>query len=170
MGGVRQQMWIEGTRPPDLESDRCWTPRAIVDAAARIMGGIDTDPAWHPDSHVRPRVHGWTWEDDGLSCAWAGRVWCNPPYSDPAPWIERLALHDGPAMALVKLDPTTAWWRRAQASAAALCLLAKRVRFEGGFAAGGAAPFPCALFAWRVAQPICAPELGRWFRLGGAAG
>ena len=30
---------------------------------------------------------------DGLSQPWEGLVWCNPPYSGPAPWIERFIEH-----------------------------------------------------------------------------
>jgi phage N-6-adenine-methyltransferase len=29
-------------------------------------------------------------DDNGLACAWDGeRVWCNPPYSDIRPWVEK---------------------------------------------------------------------------------
>lgn len=27
--------------------------------------------------------------DDGLAVEWYGDVWCNPPYSDPLPWVQR---------------------------------------------------------------------------------
>ena len=32
--------------------------------------------------------------DDGLNQTWFGRVWMNPPYSNPKPWIERFIQHD----------------------------------------------------------------------------
>lgn len=34
----------------------------------------------------------WTREDNGLLQDWRGRrVWCNPPYSDLRPWVEKAA-------------------------------------------------------------------------------
>jgi hypothetical protein len=34
-----------------------------------------------------------TIEDDGLSVDWLGLVWCNPPYSNPTPWIKKFREH-----------------------------------------------------------------------------
>lgn len=31
--------------------------------------------------------------EDGLVTPWAGRVWCNPPYSAPTPWIDKFISH-----------------------------------------------------------------------------
>jgi DNA (cytosine-5)-methyltransferase 1 len=36
----------------------------------------------------------YTASDDGLSQPWDGVVWCNPPYSDPSPWVKR-AIDEG---------------------------------------------------------------------------
>jgi hypothetical protein len=36
--------------------------------------------------------------DDGLATEWKGRVWMNPPYSNPLPWIDKFIAHgDGVA-------------------------------------------------------------------------
>ena len=32
-------------------------------------------------------------DDDGLSQAWSGRVWMNPPFSNPTPWMEKFLAH-----------------------------------------------------------------------------
>jgi hypothetical protein len=31
--------------------------------------------------------------DDGLTSAWFGLVWMNPPYSKPTPWIDKFIEH-----------------------------------------------------------------------------
>jgi hypothetical protein len=40
-----------------------------------------------------PAADYYTMEDDGLTSPWHGRVWMNPPYSNPTPWVERFMDH-----------------------------------------------------------------------------
>lgn len=42
-------------------------------------------------SHANARLrHYWTAEDDALAQDWTHeRVWCNPPYSDLQPWVDK---------------------------------------------------------------------------------
>lgn len=56
--------------------------------------------------------------DDGLAQSWAGqRVWCNPPYSDIRPWVEKAwrEWHSGQAELIVMLLPNNrceqGWWQ-----------------------------------------------------------
>jgi hypothetical protein len=72
-------------------SDDYYTPRAVFDAMGLTFdidvcappGGIE----WIPAKRY------FTQEDDGLLQPWEGRVWMNPPYSAPAPWIDRFIEH-----------------------------------------------------------------------------
>ena len=58
-------------------------------------------------------------EDDALSQPWHGRVWMNPPYSKPQPWIDRFIEHKngialiptstGKWMSQLWQEPITSW-------------------------------------------------------------
>lgn len=59
-----------------------YTPRHVTDAARRVMGDIDLDPASCEMAQEWIGAHRYyTQEDDGLAQPWYGRVWLNPPYS-----------------------------------------------------------------------------------------
>jgi len=143
------------------ESDSCFTPAYIIDAVTRIVGEIGTDPCWDPRSLVLPVV-GYIEAERGECQTWHGPVFCNPPYSNPAPFMARCSAHYAPTIALVKLDPSTAWWRD-NVRDCFVCLIDHRIRFLGGYAGGGTAPFPSALIAWRCSLTACKAEaLGQW--------
>jgi hypothetical protein len=75
-----------------VTSDDCYTPRWVFDA----MGlEFDLDVAAPPGGpwHV-PADRYYTAEDDGLTQPWDGLAWCNPPYSNLRPWVDRWAAHD----------------------------------------------------------------------------
>ena len=55
-----------------------------LDAVRAVLGSIDLDPA---SSDIAQRTvkatQYFTRDDDGLTKAWHGRVWLNPPYAQP---------------------------------------------------------------------------------------
>ena len=93
-----------GHQSAAMLNDEWLTPPAIIKA----LGEFDLDPC---SPIARPmdtaRQH-FTIEDDGLSRAWFGRVWLNPPYgARAAVWLRRLMTH-GTGTALIFARTETA--------------------------------------------------------------
>lgn len=152
----------------DVGSDACFTPKYIIDGVIEALGKIDCDPCWHPDSNVPDGPWRYDGKDrgDGLEGEWGGRLWMNPPYSDPLPWADRFRMHaqneEQACIALVKLDPTTKWWKglldaRVGRFETLIGLVDHRIKFEGSFAGGGTPSFASAF----IAAGILAPRLKR---------
>lgn len=105
-------------------------------------------------------------EKDGLAQPWAGeRVWCNPPYSNVRPWIEKAwAEQGGGVRVIVMLLPANrteqSWWqdlvepRRDTDRRFTVEFLPGRIRFlrPGQLAIGPneRPPFGCCLLVWRA--------------------
>jgi phage N-6-adenine-methyltransferase len=103
-------------------------------------------------------------EDDGLAQSWAGeRVWCNPPYSDIRPWVEKAQDEYPHAGCIVMLLPANRteqkWWqelvepyRDREMSALYTEFLPGRLRFiRAGATEVGPnerPPFGCVLLIW----------------------
>jgi len=104
-----------------VTSDDCYTPKWVFDA----MGlQFDLDVAAPPGGpwHV-PAGRWYTAEDDGLTQPWDGLVWCNPPYSGFAPWVDRWAAHPTGVLMGYEL-PEVRWKPHVYAAAEAVAFLA----------------------------------------------
>ena len=121
----------------DYESDEWYTPQEYIDAARAVMGAIDLDPATSEMAQtvVRAGVY-LTRFDDGLAqVRWLHqRIWLNPPYSNPAPWIEKLVREHisgvfcTEAIVLVNNATETSWFQLLL-ERFPVCLPARRLAF-----------------------------------------
>lgn len=122
------------------DGDEWYTPANIIEAARRVLGGIDLDPAsceaankivgareyYSPEKGV-----------DGLAQAWRARAaWLNPPYSDTSAWVERLvaeyrAGNVAEAIVIVNAKTETAFFELLWEHAA-ICFVRGRIAFVPG--------------------------------------
>lgn len=114
-----------------------YTPPDIIERARAAMGGIDCDPASNATANrnVKAEVF-YTAGDNGLNQEWHGRVWMNPPYSNPlcsqfceALTKKQLAGEIEQACVLVNNATETAWFQSMLRVANCVCFLTGRVKY-----------------------------------------
>jgi len=85
---------------------------------------------------------------DGLSREWGKRVFMNPPYSDPTPWVRRAyeeSQKGAVVVAILRGDTSTKWFHDRVYPYAEIRFLKGRVKFGGG----NPAPFASIIAVWR---------------------
>ena len=114
-----------------------YTPPKYIEAARRVMGGIDLDPCSSEvaQEYIKADIY-YTIDDDGLEYVWAGRVWMNPPYGREL--VERFCeevvdqFDSGSidqACVLVNNATETNWFQNMMSSACSVCFITGRVKF-----------------------------------------
>lgn len=123
------------------------------------------DVAASEDNAKLPRYY--DREDDGLAQSWEGeRVWCNPPYSDIRPWVEKAWAEDAELVAMLLPANRTeqGWWqdlvepyRDRAGSPLTTEFIRGRLRFvapgEDEVGPNERPPFGCVLLVWNKARP-----------------
>jgi phage N-6-adenine-methyltransferase len=110
-----QQTGKRGARP---EVDNLATPPEVFDPLHRRFR-FTLDACALPHNAKLPRY--FMPEQDGLAQPWTGeRVWCNPPYSNIEPWVEKataesMIVFQGAALIVMLLPANRTeqgWWQR----------------------------------------------------------
>jgi hypothetical protein len=127
------------------------TPPHILEA----LGPFDLDPCASENRPWDTASQHYTIKDDGLTQAWSGRVWCNPPYGPKMrPFLEKLATHPGGGVALVfARTETRAFFDNVWDKATAILFLKGRLKFhKPDGEVGGTAGSPSVLIAYGEAD------------------
>ncbi|MDE7440914.1 MAG: phage N-6-adenine-methyltransferase [Muribaculaceae bacterium] len=106
-------------------TDEYYTPLEIV----RSLGHFDLDPCAAPGHATSDTLY--TKEDDGLTKEWTGRVWLNPPYSQPLLrlFLERMAEHGNGIALLFNRCDNLMFHEIIFRRAAAMRFLRRRIHF-----------------------------------------
>lgn len=153
--GLSWAVWATITKEPSPPSDEWATPRWLFDHFDRefrytldaCAKGWNAKTLWYADF-------------DGLELGWDNNVvWCNPPYSNIAPWVEKAHRETQQrcplATVLVPCVPDRKWWAlHVEGKAEVRCLTRSllpsgRIHFEREDGTAGRAPFPSALLVYR---------------------
>jgi hypothetical protein len=108
------------------KNDEFYTPKFIFDAlglsfTTDVCAPVDGVP-WIPaDKH-------YSLETDGLAQDWHGLIWCNPPYSNATPWMDKFMAH-GNGIALVPTSKAK-WFKRLWQEADSILMLESAFKFE----------------------------------------
>lgn len=133
-------------------SDEKATPPYLTRRINRSIDGFNVDVAAGAEKSPIADER-YTIEDDGLVMPWFGKVWCNPPYSEPHKWVnkasEEWSKDDVDLIVfLVKGDSSTNWWHDLYELASYVCFIDRRLSFGEG---SNSAPFPNHIFT--VGEP-----------------
>ena len=110
-----------------------YTPTKIINSAIKVMGEIDLDPASSEiaNQNIQAKKY-YTEEDNGLSKEWHGKVWLNPPYSQPEidNFSQAVIEKDfDEIMVLVNNATETKWFQRIAKKSNCICFINKRLKF-----------------------------------------
>jgi phage N-6-adenine-methyltransferase len=115
-----------------------YTPSQYIEAARKVMGAIDLDPASSDEAQKTVRAKRYlTAADNGLNHEWLGRVFLNPPYAaqEVSAFVRKLieeveAQRAEQAILLVNNCTDTSWFHEAFKSCAGVCFTSGRISFD----------------------------------------
>ena len=115
-----------------MSNDHWYTPEWLT--SAMCPDGIDLDPASCVEANKSVKAKRY-YDSGSLEKPWECDVlWLNPPYSNPAPWVDKLVCEYsqgsiGEAYLLINSSTSTRYYHKALSGASALLLFKKRIAF-----------------------------------------
>lgn len=117
-------------KPNWWTSDHWSTPPELVRELEREFGTFDLDPCCRAETAKAPTYY--TAQDDGLKQRWFGKVWLNPPYSKPAPWLRKAAEREADlTVSLLPVRTDTKWFHELVLGNAEIRFLRGRIKWIG---------------------------------------
>ncbi|QHA85564.1 phage N-6-adenine-methyltransferase [Serratia rhizosphaerae] len=105
--------YLGGSQTPPEHKDRWQTPIEVF-GALDVEFGFYLDAAAEHSNALCSRYL--TERENALAVDWEsyGAIWCNPPYSSPAPWVEKAAeqcrVQNQPIVMLLPADTSVGWF------------------------------------------------------------
>lgn len=144
------------------QSDLYETPPEVFEWCEAVFGPFDFDVCAEVTT-AKCKTYFSPTMGDALTYlwhSWGKRAWCNPPYSDPGPWLKKAALEAQRGVRTTFLlpgDTSTKWWHENIEGQPDVYVrrLPKRVRFllEGKRAGSPTFPSVVVVFFPRIAFP-----------------
>lgn len=121
-------------KPDWWSSDHWSTPRQLVDELEREFGVFDLDPCCRVETAKARKFY--TPTENGLALPWHGSVFLNPPYSKPAPWLQKAIDETSNynariVVALLPVRTDTRWFHELVNDRAELRFLRGRIKWIG---------------------------------------
>lgn len=117
------------TFTPDNIRDLWQTPKEIFKKLNREFN-FSLDVAASDKNHLCDQYH--TEEDDALNLPWYSSNWCNPPYSNITPWVEKAIeqhAQNKTVVMLVPADTSVKWFKLAYESCNEVRFISGRISF-----------------------------------------
>lgn len=137
-----------------MANDGWETPEWVIEHARAMFGTFALDVAAEAKNTKAGKFYTDrpTHETDtinGLVQPWHMKWWCNPPYSNIGPWVEKATTAEVPGLMLLPCDSSTQWWQKWVHGEAIVVPIGRRIRFVG---APGSPTFHSvfALYGWRM--------------------
>lgn len=124
-------MSYNNTTTPEPDRDSWRTPKQVFEWLDRVYR-FAHDTACTNENALKKPVWRGRHDRDALASAWAGTVFCNPPYSNISPWVDKAiesARHGATTVMLIPSPNGESYHAKALRHAKRLILINRRLAF-----------------------------------------